>query len=407
MRTVLGDDWPNDGDRKLFDEIVELPPIEEVVATASVLERFAAQAELDGVLVQSEAALAPGAWLAAKLGLPGVGIDGALACLAKHVSRSELAAASVPVPAFRLASSAAEVREFARRHGFPILLKATASVLGRLVTKIDDEPAIEAAVARMLGDLPRSRDVRRLEQFARLARLELGCDPTREFLVESFFDGAPVETDGLVVGGRATTFGVLEQTVTEPPRFYVESYRLPADRPAPELERIEDVSRAAIRASRLDTAGFSIELRTRGSEIVVIEVNARLGEDDHFADLFSSALGFAPLEAAIELALGAREAPNARVRGHWSLAYRSGFVAGRVVGVPSELELAALEARDIRGGATVRVGDPWYVAPHPDAFPHLAWALASDPHSSRRAGELALEAARSLDVRIDPTARLE
>ncbi|MCC6408883.1 MAG: hypothetical protein IT453_17105, partial [Planctomycetes bacterium] len=53
------------------------------------------------------------------------------------------------------------------------------------------------------------------------------------------------------------------------------------------------------------------------------------------------------------------------------------------------------------------VGDPWHVAPHPEAFPHLAWALASDPSSSTRAFELARRAADELEVGIEPRAALD
>lgn len=407
VRLVLANDWQSERDRELFDEFVELPPPEQVLAAARALERWSARTRVDGVLAASEAALAPGAWLASRLGLPGAGVDGALACLAKNVSRARLAERRVPVPEFRLVATASEVRAFAAEHGYPVVLKACASSLGRLVTKVERDDGVDDAVARVRAGLGVSHDVTRLVEYAELAGLDVGCDPRKTFLVERYFDGAPLETDGLVLGGTACVFGVIEQTLTPPPRFYVESYRLPAERPPEVLRAVEAVSRAALTASAVDSAGFSIELRAKGEDVRVIEVNARLGEDDAFADLFEAALGFVPLAKCIELALGELSSLEARLREHWCLAYQCGFVGGTVSAVPGERELAALASRGIRAAATVRVGDPWHVAPHPEAFPHLAWALASDPSSSTRAFELARRAADELQVRIEPRAAFD
>ncbi|MCE9594260.1 MAG: ATP-grasp domain-containing protein [Planctomycetes bacterium] len=402
VRLVLADDWQSPRDRELFDEFIELPPAEEVRGATKVLDAFAARTRIDGVLAQSEAALAPGAWLTAQLGLPGASPSGALACLAKNVSRARLAAARVPVPEFRLVSDASGVRAFAREHGYPVVLKACASTLGRLVTKVASDAEVDDAVTAVRAGLLTSRDVKRLVEFAELAGLDAGCDPRASFLVERFFDGEPLETDGLVLDGRPCVFGVVEQTLTPPPRFYVESYRLPADRPPELVAACEDISRRALAASGVRSSGFSIELRARGADVRVIEVNARLGEDDAFAELFEAALGFVPLAKTIELALGNLDALDARVREHWCLAYRSHFEAGRVVRVPSATELAALAARGIRAAATARVGEPWYAAPHPDAFPHVAWALASDPRSSSAAYRSARATADALDVAVEP-----
>jgi hypothetical protein len=281
-------------------------------------------------------------------------------------------------------------------------LKALASALGRLVTKIDRAEEIAGAVTRLRARLAASRDVKRLTQFARVAELEIGCDPLQSFLVERYFDGEPLETDGLVVERRAHSFGVIDQTLTAPPRFYVESYRLPAERSPRSLESIERISQAALAASGLSSTGFSIEMRARADDVRVIEVNARLGEDDGFGELFAQAIGFEPMRAAIDVALGAASPPPVRCSAHASLAYQFCFVPGRVSELPTKSEIAELAERGIRAGVTVRVGDEWHVAPHPDAFPHVAWALASHPSSSTRAHELALATARSLRVVVEP-----
>ncbi len=69
----------------------------------------------------------------------------------------------------------------------------------------------------------------RCARFARRTGLDTGCNPTRQFLVEEYVDGMPLETDGLVFGDRIDCFGTTEQVVSPPPKFFLEGCMFPAD----------------------------------------------------------------------------------------------------------------------------------------------------------------------------------
>lgn len=416
IELVLADDWIAAEDRALYADAVLLPPAEEVGAALAALRRAPALERCDGVLLHSEAALPVGSLFAAERGLPAPRPEAVRRCFDKSATRAALAAAGVAQPDFALARDAADVQRFRADHGGAVMLKALASTMARLVTRIEpDAPAaaIEAAVARLRTGLGRSRDVRRLAGFAAAGDLPLPHPPHATFLVETFAPGDPVECDGLVVGGRAATFGALEQVLTPAPLLYLDGYLLPADRPVEERIAIETTATRAAEATLLDAAGFSVELRSDGTTARVIEVNGRLGEDVGLWELFERVAGRDPFELAVAVALGEAptfaSAPSAadRAAERHALAFACRFEECVVAEAPSAMSLAATLARApaaarARAGCCVQPGDELHAPPHPDTFPHVAWALASARGSSRAAYATARSLAHALPFRFAP-----
>jgi biotin carboxylase len=402
IELVLADDEPVAADRELFAEVLRLPPPEHVEEALRVADSVLARSRIDAVFAQSESALPLGSILARRLAVPGITPEAALCTISKHRTRERLAEAGVGQPRFALARSAADVRRFAAGVGYPVVLKGVASALARLVTKVDRDADVEPGVARVRAGLQTSTDIARLVGFGRAAGLDLGCDPRAEFLVEEFVRGAPVESDGVVCRGAILGFGVTEQVLTPPPLFYLEGYLLPADRPAHENAAIERTAEDALRALGVDDTGFSVEMRFEAGAARTIEVNGRLGWDEGFGDLFVPRVGAQPLLFALQVALGMRpEVRRADVA--CALAYRSHYAVGVVARVPPVAELRALEAaHGVRVGLAVEAGERMHAPSHPDIYPHLAWALATDPRLSRRAYARARAAVAEVRVEIEP-----
>lgn len=368
IAVTLADDWVETEDTECFDDVVQVPPPTEVGAVVAAL---AAQ-ECDAILVQSEAAALPGALLCAERGLPGASPTAALTCAGKHLTRAALAAHGVPQPEFALVEDARGVRAFAAG-AFPVVLKAVASAMSRLVTLVRTDADVDAAVALVRAGLPESPDVARLAAFGRASGLDLQLDPTRTFLVERFAAGDPVEVDGIAVGTAPHSYGVIGQRMTAPPLFYIDAYQLPAGR-ADEAS-IQATADAAVEAVGLRDAGYAVELRATGAGPRVIEVNGRLGEDDGYGELFAAAVGADPVQHAIAVAFGERPDPVLPARGFHVLAYRNWLAGGRVAEVPDR---DVLRSVGLRTGLAVGVGTDLRAAPHPETYPHLAWALAHD-----------------------------
>lgn len=402
IELVLADDYVDPSDGAFFAETIALPPPARVREALSCIEHWLARNRVHAVLAQSEGSLLLGSLVARSLGVPCITPEAALLTSSKFACREALAHARVPQPRFVLASTAADVRAFANSVGYPVVLKGVASALGRLVTLVRDENAVESAVERVRAGLMTSVDIERLVEFGSVARIDLGCDPRAQFLVEEFAHGAPVETDGVVAGAEIRTFGVTEQVLSKPPLFFMEGYLLPADRPAIELAHVERVSDDALRALDVTNTGFSIEMRLDAGRASIIEVNGRLGWDEGFGDLFAAVLGVQPAFATLQIALGAAR-PFARSAGvHAALAYACCYADRNVRRVPDAAELARVErAHGVRAGLAVHVGDRVFAPPHADATPHIAYALATDANSSRVAYARARSAVDELSIEFD------
>lgn len=386
IRLVLADEDLDDADRGLFDDLLPLPSYHRLEEGVRVLEEYAARHRIDGILAQSEYGLLPAALLRRRIGCPGLTPEAAFACTSKWRSRRLLAAAGVPVPDFALVAEAAQARRFAECAGFPIVLKGVASTMARNVVKVDAATDLAAAVERVRAGIARSPDIERCAEFARLAGLDLECDPHREFLVEACAPGAPAEVDGLVVGREPRAFGALEQVLTPPPLFYLLGYLFPADPAFADGAEIVRVANTAVVASGLTDGGFAVELRVDGrTGIRVIEVNGRLGEDDGFFTMFRSACGVDPLRASVALAAGLGEERATAPVQPCALAYACRFTGGVVTRVPDDAQLEAARAGCLDVRATVAAGTRLHAPPHPDVFPHLAYALATDSRGSRAA----------------------
>lgn len=404
LKLLLADDEPSASDEGIFSEVVELPPPEEIDEACRILRPWLAKRRPDGILMQSERGLLTGAILAAEFGLKGPSVQAAHLCSNKYQQRLVLARAGICVPKFSLAESASDVRRLAGDFGFPIILKCVISTMSRLVTLVRSNEEIDSAVAAVLEGIAESRDAARLADFAKTARVDLGCDPRRQFLVESFVDGDMVESDGLVIGDKPFNFGVTEQIQSEDPPFFIEGYLFPAE--CADAGTIERISDEITRAVGLTDSGFSTEMRVHGQDVCVIEVNGRLGWDEGFSSLFQVRTHQERVFQALQLALGIPPDLTRDEKRFAALAYQTCYYDGVVEELPMPEELAQLETDRLTLGLATHKGARFFAPPYPYVYPHVAWALATHPSSSHSAYWQAREAVDSLKVTIKPVSGL-
>ncbi len=398
LKFVLADDEPTSSDEAVYTEIVELPPPEEVGAAYDIMRRWCERRRPDAIMMQSERGLLLGSLLVRDYGLKGPSVKAAHLCANKYAQRLALSRAGICVPAFALAETAREVRRHAGDFGYPVVLKCVISTMSRLVTLVCGPEDVELAVDRMRARLEESKDVARLAGFSAAAKIDLGCDPRRQFLVERFMSGELVETDGLVVRDRPFTFGVIEQIQSTDPPFFITGYLFPAE--CSENKPIEAVSDAMIGAIGLTDSGFSNEMRIHEGQTCVIEINGRLGWDEGFGNLFEVRTHRERIFQTVQLALGIKPDLIRDESRFAAIAYRCCFYDGIVERLPSPEELAKLETEHLKLGLATHEGARFLAPPDPYVFPHVAWALATHPGSSHTAYEIAREVVEGLDIEI-------
>jgi hypothetical protein len=104
----------------------------------------------------------------------------------------------------------------------------------------------------------------------------------------------------------------------------------------------------------------------------------------------------------LDMALGSTPRIERRGDVHCALAYVSCYEDMTVVRVPDASALATLASDDVDVGLATYAGARMHAPPHPDVAPHLAYALAVHPTSSRAAFARARDVVRRLKFELRP-----
>ena len=398
LHLMLADESVNITNEETFDEIVELPPPERLAEAYGIMRRWCDRRRPNGIFMQSERGLLLGSLLAQEFGLRGAGLNAAHLCSNKYLQRTVLTQAGISNPRFSLAENVDDVRRLAADYGFPIVLKCVISTMSRLVTPVYCAEDIDNAVAKVRAGIAESLDVERLVAFSATAKVDLACDPRRQFLVESFLTGDLVETDGMAINGKPLNFGVSEQIQSVDPPFFIEAYLLPAE--CADEKPIEAVSDAIIKAIDLRDSGFSTEMRVCGDQVYLVEVNGRLGWDEGLSEIFAVRTRQERILQTAQVALGIEPDRTVDKSYRAALAYRPCYYDGVVEDLPTRDELAELAGEGLHIELATHIGARYYAPPNPETYPHVAWALAVHPTSSHAAYEKARQALDRLNITI-------
>jgi len=154
---------------------------------------------IDGVLTIYENYVLPAAWIAEALNVPGLPVSAAEACTDKFIMRSLFAEAPEKIsPAFALVSNEEEVKEFAKRHAFPLILKPANLAKSLLVTKSDN-------LEELLHNYHRSNEL------LHSTYKKYAPNRTPQLLIEEFLEGSIHSVDAFM--DATGTPQVLEEIV--------------------------------------------------------------------------------------------------------------------------------------------------------------------------------------------------
>ncbi|MER8824004.1 acetyl-CoA carboxylase biotin carboxylase subunit family protein [Mesorhizobium sp. M0991] len=174
-------------------------------------------------------------------------------CCDKFAQRQLLAEAGVPIPAYGVATNAAEVQSAAAKIGLPVVLKPVNGSGSRGVRLCRNLDELAAHTAYLLGGKHIWRSSPRV-------------------LVEEFAQGPHYCAE--IVGNEVV--GIVAAELGPPPYFVFREITFPALVTDNEHDRIVDVSLSCLQALGLGWGPTNIDLRWTKHGPVVIEVNPRL-----------------------------------------------------------------------------------------------------------------------------------
>jgi biotin carboxylase len=337
---------------------------------------------LAGIMTAGTDFSASVAWVAEKLGLPGIPYEAALNASDKQRMRSCFEKAGVPSPAFTVLT---EVPRKTTGSGdflpfpYPVVVKPVDNLGGRGCRRVDAAAPLAAAVSDAL-------------HFSRSGRA----------IVESYMDGPEFSVDAIVYHGEIVICGLADRHIIFPPYFIEMGHTMPTAFPVEQQEALLETFGRAVRSlgiageNSCGAAKGDIKLTSKGP--MIGEVAARLSGGYMSGWTYPYASGVEPVRAAIQMAAG-RKPEGLTVLRSWTCAERAFIsIPGRVQSLEGVEEArAAQDVRDIflRAGP----GKDVYFPENNVTKCGNVIAAAPDRESAVLAAE---QAVRSILIRLEP-----
>ncbi len=253
---------------------------------------------LGGVLTAGTDFSATVAYVAEKVGLPGIPYQNALDASDKERMRRRFKEASVPSPDFVVLSELPTPR-WNPPFPFPVVVKPVDNMGARGCRRVDHPEELGLAIEDALG-------------FSRSGRA----------IVEEFMEGPEFSLDAIVYQGQITLCGMADRHIFFPPYFIEMGHTMPTQVGSGDQKRITDVFFQGIRALGIThgAAKGDIKLTPRGP--MVGEIAARLSGGYMSGWTYPYASGVEPVRAAISVALGEKP-KDLEVLRRWTSAERA------------------------------------------------------------------------------------
>jgi len=283
------------------------------VDTTDVTRLVAAAKELDidGIVTAGTDVCMPAMGAVVdSLGLRGASADAALKSMNKAIMKQTLAEYDVATAKFETCSNASEGLRFARKIGFPVMVKAVDSSGSRGISRATSRDEFAAAWSRALS-VSRSGHV----------------------IVEKFLEGTEFGAQAFVTGDRLVSVFPHNDTVTAPPCFTPIGHSMPTSLTEAQISETAELIERAVAALGIEDCVSNVDLMLVDGEPHIIEIGARIGATC-LPENISIYAGQDVYEYLIQLALGTSPTFDTVDRQANASRLLTSDKAGRVVQLP-------------------------------------------------------------------------
>lgn len=252
---------------------------------------------IDGLLCTYENYIIFKAAAGESLGVPSISMESALACTDKYLMRSRFLEYNPSLtPQFTRVTSKDQLRAFAKKAGYPLVLKPTNLMKSLLIHTCNNQDELEAAYDDMTEQLD-----------ATYAKVRV-TERSPAIIAEQFITGNMCSVAGFVDSNGEVFLadGIAELTTAKQAGFadnFLYSRVLPADIPAEQKERIFATAREGVKALGMTSSPAHIEIIYNDTEVKIVEIGARIGGFRPF--LYKQSYGIDLLEQEVNAAIGA------------------------------------------------------------------------------------------------------
>ena len=323
------------------------------------------------------------AWVAERLGLPGIPYKTALKASDKSLMRECFKKASLPSPDFITINADDDLEKI--KLPFPLVVKPVDNMGSRGCRRVDAGWELRAA-----------------------AKTAIGFSKSGRAILESFMEGPEYSVDAIIYKGEITICGLADRHISFPPYFIEMGHTMPSVIGKEKRDQILDTFRAGIRAlglsdgENIGAAKGDMKLTSKGEGTPCVpmigEIAARLSGGYMSGWTYPYSSGARPIEGAILAAMGKK--PSGLVpEKNWVCAERA-FISipgtvKKIIGIGDR----APEDHVNDVFSRIKEGDK---VSFPENNVTKCGNVIASAQDRRTAIDAAMTAARSILIKLDP-----
>jgi biotin carboxylase len=359
-------------DMKVVDQMISSPLGDKVVVdlVAAIHEKY----PFDAVVSFQEFGVLNAALIKERLGIMGNPLAPVLLTRDKIRMREHLQASGIASIPFARVTSPAEVIDFARTCGWPIIIKPANGVGSLQVHKLFSEGEVEAAFHSIKRDAVTVDVIK--HDFP-----EIGV------IAEKFIDGPEVSVEAVSWGGQHTVLGVTDKLTSGHPNFVETGHSMPSALPEETIAAIKHLTATFLVSIGHKCGPSHTEVIVSEQGPIIVESHTRTGGDRIF-EMTELAYGVDMIDATLKGLFGTF--PDVTVHKTTGAAIRYlSLPAGRVSSIDG-VEAAKASPGLVRCDIVVGVGDKTKTSEHSAERPGYVLAVGDNGPSAIDNAMLAL-----------------
>ncbi|MBN2625418.1 MAG: ATP-grasp domain-containing protein [Spirochaetales bacterium] len=255
--------------------------LKDRVGLANAAQAYKEKYGLDGVMTVGTDFSPSVAWIAEKVGLPGIGFQTALDASDKVRMRARFDEAGIASPPYVEMSPEMGPLTPLETLSFPLVVKPVDNMGARGVRRVDSEAELIEAIGKAIS-------------YSRSERA----------IVEEYLEGPEFSLDALVYGGEIEIYGLADRHIFFPPYFIEMGHTIPSDLSEEMREQVCAAFKEGIRALGINNGAAKGDIKFSRGKAWIGEIAARLSGGFMSGWTYPYHAGRSAVKGALQICVG-------------------------------------------------------------------------------------------------------